>query len=62
MKNSEIRMKTIHAAEHLLNMGYGKNDVIGVVARNHHHLAAIVFAAFAIGAPLNPIDPNFTAG
>lgn len=62
MKNSEIRMKTIRAAEHLHNMGYGKNDIIGIVARNHHHLAPIVFASFAIAAPVNPMDPDFTTG
>lgn len=62
MKNSEIRMKSIRAAEHLHNMGYGKNDIIGIVARNHHHLAPIVFASFAIAAPVNPMDPNFKAG
>lgn len=62
MKNGEIRRKTIRAAQHLLEMGYKKNDVIGIVAKNHHNLAPIVFAAFAIGAPVNPIDPNFVAG
>lgn len=62
MKNKEIRTKTIRTAEHFLKMGYGKNDVIGVVAKNHHHIAPIAFASFAIGAPLNPIDPNSNAG
>lgn len=62
MKNSEIRLKTIRAAQHLLNMGYGKNDVIGIVAKNHQNLAPIVFACFSIGAPINPMDPKFRAG
>lgn len=55
-------MKTIRAAEHLHKMGYGKNDIIGIVAKNHHHLAPIVFASFAIAAPISPMDPNFIAG
>lgn len=62
MKNSEIRKKTIRAAQHLHKMGFGKDDVIGIVARNHHHLAPIVFASIALAAPLNPMDPNFKAG
>lgn len=60
MKNSEIRLKTIRAAEHLQNMGYGKNYVIGIMAKNHTNLASIVFASMAIAAPLNTMDPNFT--
>lgn len=39
-------------------MGYGKDDVIGIVAKNHHLLAPIVFASIAIAAPLNPIVPQ----
>lgn len=62
MKNSEIRLKTICAAQNLLKMGYGKNDVIGIAARNHPNVAPIVFASFSIGAPINPLDPKFNAG
>lgn len=62
MRNSEILMKTIRAAQNLHRMGYGNNDVIGILAKNHHHLAPIVVASFAIAAPINPMDPNFKAG
>lgn len=46
MKNGEIRKKTIRAAQNLHKMGFGKHDVIGIMANNHHNLTPIVFASF----------------
>lgn len=62
MKNSEIRKKTIRAAQHLHKMGFGEHDVIGIVAKNHHYLAPIAFASMSLAAALNPMDPNFKTG
>lgn len=30
------------------------------MARNSHHLAPIVFAAFCLGCPINPLDTTFS--
>lgn len=62
MTNSEIRKKAIRAAQNLYKLGFGKDDVIGILAMNHHNLAPIVFASIALGAPLSPMDSNFNTG
>lgn len=60
--NGEIRWRTIRAAQNLAKLGIGFDDVIQVIAKNHHYLAPIVFAAFTLGAPVNGIDVQFTKG
>lgn len=40
-------------------MGFDGGEIIGIVAKNSHHLAPIVFAALAIGCPINTLDPSF---
>lgn len=62
MTNGEIRWRTIRAAQNLTKLGIGFDDVIQVIAKNHHYLAPIVFAALTIGAPVNAIDVQFTKG
>lgn len=55
----EIRIKTIRAAQNLQNRGYKSKQVYGLLARNSHHLAPIVFASICIGCPVNTLDPCF---
>lgn len=62
MTNAEIRTKTIRAAVSLGEMGFGHGDVVAIIARNHHNLAPIVFAAACLAAPVNTLDPNFKKG
>lgn len=62
MTNGEIRLRTIRAAQNLTKLGIGFDDVIQVIAKNHHYLAPIVFAALTIGAPVNAIDVQYTKG
>lgn len=60
MTNEEIRLKTIRAAQNLLKIGYRDGDIIGIIARNSHHLAPIVFAALSIGCPITTLDTSWT--
>lgn len=53
LTNSEIKMQTIRIARNILKMGYENGNVIGIVARNHHHLASVIFACLTIGTPVN---------
>lgn len=62
MSNAEIRVKSIRAAISLAEMGFGSGDVFGIISKNHHHLAPIVFAAACLAAPFNTLDPNFKKG
>ncbi|XP_031621710.1 4-coumarate--CoA ligase 1-like isoform X2 [Contarinia nasturtii] len=52
-------MKTIRAAQNLQKRGYRSKQVFGVLAKNSHHLAPIVFASLAIGSAVNTLDPTF---
>lgn len=38
-----------------------KGDVIGIVAKNTKYLAAVVFAALTVGAPISPMDPSLSS-
>lgn len=55
----EVRIKTIRAAQNLQMRGYNSKQVFGVLAKNSHHVAPIVFASLAIGCAVNPLDPLF---
>lgn len=59
MTFNEIRIKSVRAAQNLQKRGYGSKQVFGVLARNSHHLAPIVFASISIGCPVNALDPSF---
>lgn len=39
--------------------GYNSKQVFGVLAKNSHHLAPVVFASLAIGCAVNTLDPQF---
>uniref|UniRef100_A0A336M4T4 CSON003268 protein n=1 Tax=Culicoides sonorensis TaxID=179676 RepID=A0A336M4T4_CULSO len=58
---SELRVKSIRLAENLKRKGYKFGDIIATVSRNNHDISAVVFGCNIIGAPVNCLDPNFTA-
>lgn len=55
----EIRIKSIRAAQNLQQRGYNSGKVFGILARNSHHLAPIVFASFNLGCPVSGLDTSF---
>ncbi|XP_037037635.1 4-coumarate--CoA ligase-like 7 [Bradysia coprophila] len=59
MTCDEIRLKAIRAAQNLQQRGYEPKQVIGIMARNSHHLAPIVFASMSMGCPINAIGSTF---
>ncbi|XP_055297301.1 uncharacterized protein LOC129565940 [Sitodiplosis mosellana] len=59
MTFDEIRIKTVRAAKNLQKRGYEPRQVFGLMAKNSHHVAPIVFASISIGCPVNTLDPSF---
>lgn len=59
MSFDEIRIKTIQAAENLQERGYEPKQIFGLLARNSHHVASIVFGSISIGCSVNTLDPTF---
>lgn len=55
-----MRRQTIRAALNLKKMGYEKSDIFGIVAKNSHYVAPIVYASLCIGCPVNTLDPTFS--
>lgn len=50
----EIRLHTIRIAQNLQKRGYSTpQQVVGIVANNVPHLAAVIFASFCLGCPIN---------
>lgn len=64
LTNEQIRLNTIRLALGLQRgpLGVRPNDVVGLVSKNHEHVAAVVFAALALAAPVNALHPGFKAG
>lgn len=59
MSFTEIRTKTVRAAQNLQARGYKPKQLFGLIARNSHNVAPIVFASISIGCPLNALDCSF---
>lgn len=59
MTNELLRLKTIQVAQNLLKLGYTTGDNFTIIARNSHFVAPILFAAYCLGCPINPLDPSF---
>lgn len=55
-----MRRQTIRAALNLQKLDCNQGDIFGIVARNSHYVAPIVFASFCIGCPVNTLDPSFS--
>lgn len=62
--NNQIRQNAIRLAMNLQrgHLAVKQNDVIAIVSKNHELLSAVVLAAFALAAPINPLDPSFRKG
>lgn len=59
---SEMKRDIIRVALNMVDQfGIQKGDVIGIVGKNTKYLAAVSFAAFTIGAPINPLDPSLSS-
>lgn len=59
LTGAEIKIRSIRVAQNLIKMGIVQNDVVGIMARNSHNLASVVFGCHFIGAPINTLDPTF---
>lgn len=59
MTNGEILLNSIRVAQHLQQLGIQSGDVVGIIARNHANVVAVMFGAVAIAAPTNALDPSF---
>lgn len=62
VRNRALRLNAIRMAQHMQEIGVGSGDVVALVAGNHHEVAAVVFGAMALAAPINTLDPNFKTG
>ncbi|XP_052862672.1 probable 4-coumarate--CoA ligase 1 [Anopheles cruzii] len=56
---TQMRLRSIRFARFLTSCGYGKGDVLALVARNSCHVVPVVFGCFIAGLPINTIDPSF---
>lgn len=59
LTNGNLYIKTVRAAQNLQKLGFKKNDVFGLIARNSHHVAPIIFASLCVGCPINTLDSGF---
>ncbi|XP_065091266.1 probable 4-coumarate--CoA ligase 1 [Ochlerotatus camptorhynchus] len=57
----EIRLRSIRAAQNLTKLGCKQGDMVGFAVRNRENVAPLVYGCFLIGAPVNCVDPDFTA-
>ncbi|XP_037048512.1 probable 4-coumarate--CoA ligase 3 [Bradysia coprophila] len=57
----EIRIRTNRAARNLQKRGIGlaTEEIFGIVARSHDHLAPVIFASFSLGCTIYTIDSLF---
>ncbi|XP_065075003.1 probable 4-coumarate--CoA ligase 1 [Ochlerotatus camptorhynchus] len=60
---AEMRLRTIRIAQNLIRMGYGSGrhseDIFTMIVRNGEYTAPVLFACFALGIPVNTLDPSF---
>lgn len=55
----QIRARTIRIAINLQKRDYKARQVFTIIARNTENLVSVVFAAFCLGCPINPLDTSF---
>uniref|UniRef100_A0A182RKC9 AMP dependent ligase n=1 Tax=Anopheles funestus TaxID=62324 RepID=A0A182RKC9_ANOFN len=56
----EMYLRTVRIAQHLSQLGYGKDTPMAALAsRNGEHVAPVMFACFALGIPINTLDVAF---
>lgn len=54
----EIHERTITVARNLLNLGIGKNDIIGLFSRQNSYTSSIAFGSYLNGSSWCPFDTN----
>lgn len=59
MTYNELHLKTIRAAQNLQTRGYQTNQVFSLMTRHLENVAPIVFAAYYLGCPVNPLHWSF---
>lgn len=60
MSFDTIRLNTIRVAQNLQRRGYQSKQVFGLMAKNSHHIASIIFASLSIGCPINTLSATFS--
>ncbi|XP_058811462.1 uncharacterized protein LOC131676411 [Topomyia yanbarensis] len=60
---AELCLRTIRIAQNLLRAGFvggvDKDVIFSMAVRNGEHTAPVLFACFALGIPVNTLDPTF---
>ncbi|XP_039441860.1 luciferin 4-monooxygenase-like [Culex pipiens pallens] len=57
---AEMSLRTVRVAQNLIKLGYGNpEDIFAMAVRNGEHSAPVLFACFALGIPVNTLDPSF---
>lgn len=57
----QMVQRTVRIAQRLTGLGYGKHTPMAALASgNGEHVAPVMFACFALGIPINTLDPAFT--
>lgn len=59
LRYDELLLRSIRIAQNLRARGYQKGQIFGYSARNSHHVAPIIFAAWYLGCTVNAIDDSF---
>lgn len=63
LTGAELRLRTVRIAQNLIRLGLvgerQPEDIFTVIVRNGEHTAPLVFACFALGIPVNTLDPSF---
>lgn len=62
MTKAEALKRTLRCAQNLQKLGCSQDDCIGIVARNHHNLTPLLYAALCIGVPVTPLDVVIVKG
>lgn len=57
---ADLRINTIRCALKLKQNGVRHGDVITICGRNHLNLVVPLLASMYIGAPVNPLHPDYS--
>uniref|UniRef100_A0A1Q3FMI4 Putative acyl-coa synthetase n=1 Tax=Culex tarsalis TaxID=7177 RepID=A0A1Q3FMI4_CULTA len=59
---AELHLRTVRVAQNLVKLGFGTRSsetIYAMAVRNGEHTAPVMFACFALGIPVNTMDPSF---
>uniref|UniRef100_A0A1Q3FND9 Putative acyl-coa synthetase n=2 Tax=Culex tarsalis TaxID=7177 RepID=A0A1Q3FND9_CULTA len=62
LTGDELHLRTVFVAQNLIKLGYGTRsptNIFTMAVRNGEHTAPVLFACFALGIPVNTLDPTF---